>query len=263
MLASVVCVKATLAGAAVNSARLFVELDLNQDGQVAGDEIESRHRRLFERMLRQADADGDGKLSCEEFAVALTPRSPKKPIVTRQSEEFPGAAAAELLLLKMDTNQDARIEPAEVPIELLDAFDQLVERMDRNNDDRLTRFELARGGAERWGLAQRFARLMDFDVENELAGYRRKQGQKANRFAEAPRPEQILGNPLVATELFAQLDANADGLVQEDEVPQPIRERFSRLLRLADRNEDGALTEREFVEGAQRVARFIQRMEAP
>jgi len=53
-------------------------------------------------------------------------------------------------------------------------------------------------------------------------------------------------NPLFAsTDLFAQLDKNADGKITAAEVSDSQRPYFQRALRVADRDEDGTLTQEE------------------
>ncbi len=49
--------------------------------------------------------------------------------------------------------------------------------------------------------------------------------------------------------LFDRLDANKDGLISEDEVPQESRRMLQRLLRTSDKNNDGKLSKEEFAAG--------------
>src|SRR5438045_7087873 len=50
---------------------LFSQLDKNGDGFITADEIADDRKAFFERLLRIADKDKDGKLSKEEFAAGL------------------------------------------------------------------------------------------------------------------------------------------------------------------------------------------------
>jgi Ca2+-binding EF-hand superfamily protein len=49
--------------------------------------------------------------------------------------------------------------------------------------------------------------------------------------------------------LFAELDKNGDGKLTADEIPEPRKRFFDRLLRVADSDKDGALTSAEFAQG--------------
>jgi Ca2+-binding EF-hand superfamily protein len=49
--------------------------------------------------------------------------------------------------------------------------------------------------------------------------------------------------------LFAELDKNSDGKLTADEVPEAQKRFFNRLLRVADSDNDGALTSAEFIAG--------------
>ncbi|MEM6330727.1 MAG: hypothetical protein AAF790_10805, partial [Planctomycetota bacterium] len=95
--------------------RLFGQLDANSDGLVTADEVTNDNRRLYDRLLRRGDRDGDGALSATEFAKALTPDTPAKPIEQTMDREFRGADALRLLLLKLDTNRDTRLTRGEAP----------------------------------------------------------------------------------------------------------------------------------------------------
>lgn len=58
---------------------------------------------------------------------------------------------------------------------------------------------------------------------------------------EAPQPE----------ELFRTLDANGDGTLSADEIGEPQRQAFERLLRVGDADKDGRLTREEYLKGFQ------------
>src|SRR5690606_31941287 len=55
---------------------LFERLDANNDGVLTREEVPQEQMRLFERLLRTADADGDAKLSLDEFVRGLADAPP-------------------------------------------------------------------------------------------------------------------------------------------------------------------------------------------
>ena len=58
---------------------IFASLDANSDGQLAGDEVDAQHQKLYRRLLRTADKNDDGQLSEEVF---LAGTAPKRPAIT-------------------------------------------------------------------------------------------------------------------------------------------------------------------------------------
>ena len=54
-----------------NPAEMFGQLDTNKDGLISTDEVPEERQRLFERLVRTADKNSDGKLDNEEFAAGL------------------------------------------------------------------------------------------------------------------------------------------------------------------------------------------------
>lgn len=259
-----IALDARFAASAADSAGspgLFERLDADQNGELSASEVPSEHQRLFARLLRKADQDQSGTLSASEFEAGLMPTRPAKAVVEKANPGYPGADAAQLFLLKMDVNRDAQIDADEVPIELAGLFDQLTEQLDRNDDDRLVRQELTRGGRQLARIAQRYARARRIDVPAELARVRRQQVDAAKRFEEPPRPARMLTDANQVGQLFKRWDANNDGQLTLEEIPERIRPRMERLFRTADRNADGQLSQREFAVGAGRAGRIIERLQ--
>lgn len=108
---------------------LFVRLDADQDGTVAGDEIGPEQRRLFDRLVRRGDADGDGKLSSAEWEQALTPdRREASGIERVRRDRAPNRAKRLAMLARLDRNQDGNLSADEIP-------DRLKERLTRQGLD--------------------------------------------------------------------------------------------------------------------------------
>ena len=244
---------------------LFARLDTNEDGQLAAGEIADEHQRLFARLVRSGDANDDGQLTTEEFIDALTPSRPEKPIEKRQDADFPGAKATKWLLLLLDTNRDSRLVADEIPEEFQRVFERLVDLIDRDEDGILNRGEINRGGPQLARQAVQAAERMEINVDRELAKIAKEQGDRANRFDEAPDMRQALSDPESAREFFNRLDENGDGYVTLEELPDPLRERLSRPFRRADADSDERLSPKEFATLARRlgaIAGFMERRPA-
>src|SRR3954452_23518730 len=158
---STLCMAAAGVGANATSAgdaELFNRLDANHDGAITADEVTSENHTLFERLLRRADSNHDKSLSREEVLASLVPSRPERPVDSKESANPPQADAVRYMLLKLDANQNARLEKDEVPKQLRPIFEILLERLDDNNDGKLERQELSRSGP---GLAQIAGRYVE------------------------------------------------------------------------------------------------------
>jgi len=192
-------------------ADLFSRLDADGDGQVTRDEVSEGKIRLFERLVRTADKNGDGKLSEKEFAAGITPRRPERPL-EKQAPSGESEQRFRMLVQKLDANGDGKIREDEVPEKLQAMFKKILPRADVNDDGAIDRREL-----ERIGPA----------LGRMLAG--------ADRGSPGRRAQMMLKH----------LDANGDGKIEKDEVPADHRQRFAQLLARADANDDGAIAAEE------------------
>ncbi len=240
-------------------AALFDRLDADHNGIIATDEVTPENQRLFERLLRRADANHDNSLSRDEFLASLVPSRPDKPIETKQPATPPQADAVRYLLLTLDKNSNARIESREVPKDLRPIFEIMLERLDNNKDGALDRQELTRSGPGLAQLASRYVERQGIDVKAELAKLEKSQGKAANRFDDQQGPLERLGDPQQARQMFKELDTNNDGYLSQKELSEVFRERADRFFRMADLNGDDRLSQQEFLTGAERVSRFLNR----
>ena len=253
----------TASALSADTERLFTELDRNRDGQLDVQEIKTDHKRLFERLLRTADGDHDGKLSSIEFQTGLQPHAPAKPMVEKEGSELPGTDALLLLLAKMDTNANGTIEAAEVPEPLQPIFDRIEERLGGKPDGVLDRRELTQAAPRLSQIAMRFAERTKLDVEVELALLPKKQWQSVQNML-GPRPRgEYLANPEQAREFFRRLDANGDGQIIAEEVPDALAERFEQLLQRADRNRNDQLSEAEVLKFSRQLQVFSENRLSP
>lgn len=204
---------------------LFPQLDKNSDGQIAKDEIDGDKARLFERLLRTGDKNGDGKLSREEFAAAIKDRP------TEPGQPLGGAGgdrpSPREIFQRFDKNGDGKISKEEAP----ERMQQNWERMDRDGDGFVTTEELAQA-------FQAMAR-----GEGKPGG---KPGDAPGKPAEKPneptrRPEgkPDAARPMLANlpPLYAALDANRDGELSAEEIAGAAK-----ALATLDKNGDGKLT---------------------
>jgi len=83
------------------------------------------------------------------------------------------------MLLKLDANQNARLENDEVPKQMRPIFEILLERLDNNNDGQLDRQELSRSGPGLAQIAGRYVEREGIDVKAELAKLEKSQGAAA------------------------------------------------------------------------------------
>jgi Ca2+-binding EF-hand superfamily protein len=258
---STLCIAAIRAGetSSVGTADLFDRLDANHNGVVSADEVATENLRLFERLLRRADANHDKALSREEFLASLVPTRPDKPIEAKQAANLPQADALRYLLLTMDKNQNAVIEEDEIPKEMKPAFEFVMDRIDANNNGRLDRYELSRSGPALSQIAARYVERKGIDVKAELAKLQKSQGSSFTRFDDQPNFFENIRDPKKAGQLFAQFDSNGDGQLEKKEIPDPLQQPLERFFRMADRDGDGRLSKQEFLDGAERLSRFMNR----
>lgn len=200
---------------------LFQKLDGNSDGQLDDQEAGEEHARLFKRLLRKADQDGDGKLSRSEFIAALQEERPQPPADRpgpqgdERRRQFLQANPEELFK-RLDANGDGKVELEEVPEQIRQGMQRFFEQADANRDKSLTLEELRKG----------------HDYLRTLAGLN-PSPNSPNR--EAPQADGML---------FQALDANRDGSISADELAGAAA-----ALKKLDRDGDGQITRREIMPG--------------
>lgn len=175
----------------------------------------------------------------------------------------------EALFKRLDANKDGQVTADEIPARAPDRLKAMLKRADTNGDEKLTAEELGQALRHssrrlREAHSQRpdpkiiFARL-DRDNDGQLnfaefaVGMRQFHQHGRPPFAGRPGPPAPMhrfGPPpfagrMLAGGMFSRADADHDGKVTLEEVPSERRERFARLLRLADRDGDKALSAEE------------------
>lgn len=138
------------------------------------------------------------------------------------------------LFQRLDANADGALRLDEVPAEKQRLLARLIRAADKNGDGQLSREEFATGLKS--AAAQRLAGSDPQNTAEQGVGDRARAGA---------RPD--------AAAIFRRMDRNGDGQVTKDEVPEERRERFGRLLSVADENGDAALTSEEFAKNFARA----------
>ncbi|MBX3411241.1 MAG: EF-hand domain-containing protein [Pirellulales bacterium] len=243
-------------GGGPDHAGLFAKLDADQDGQLTADEAGQEHRRLFDRLMRNADQNADGKLSQEEFVAGLKaggpgrgdrPDGPPGNRPRRERGDRPdgppegrrgGGRFGQIAerLREFDKNGDGKIELDEVPEERQQMFEMVLDRFDKNDDD-----------------------AMDL---NEIAEAAREFGQAGGRGpAGGPGPAGAgpgSDGPPGPPPLLVALDADGDGTLSAQEI-----ENASSALQRLDKNGDGRLTRNELMPPPPGAGRTFSRDRGP
>lgn len=152
------------------------------------------------------------------LAVALAPLY----LLSEEPGKRPDRPEPGALFDRLDTNKDGTVSRDEVPQEHQRLFDRLLRAANKGEDGKLSREEflaaLPQGRPERPGDRPRAAE-------------------------DGPRPQRPMFD---RGAFFKRMDTNGDGKITKDELPEPARERFERMLERADKDGDGAISREEF-----------------
>lgn len=237
---------------------LFKRLDKNSDGSITIDEVPEEQQRLLQRLLRQGDQNGDGKLTLQEFDRANIPdESPKTPLNQEGDRRDEARQRFEML----DRNKDGKVTLDEVPEPLRDRLKPIFNRSGKKELDLedLTRFGSGGPGPED------FFRRLDINADGKVskdelpAEVRQRLAPLFERIGKdeitleqfrlsGDRLREVMGRPEMGNpeEMFGRFDANGDGKLTVDEVPERARPMVQAIMRRAGKEANGSLTKEEF-----------------
>ncbi|NQV25398.1 MAG: hypothetical protein HQ518_13640 [Rhodopirellula sp.] len=210
---------------------IFKQLDKNNDGKLVKDEVSEEQTRFFERLLRLGDADKNGELTESEFTKAASETAVTPP--AGGNGAGPGR------------------RPGNPGGQQFDAAG-FFKRLDQNGDGKVTKSELPEALAER--LAPAFEKLGKDAFTLEEFQQFRQQAERNGSGQPGGRPGSM-GNP---EETFKRLDANGDGKLTVDEVPEPGRRMVGAILERSGKGRDGSLTMQEFQKAIEQFNRGQQ-----
>jgi Ca2+-binding EF-hand superfamily protein len=224
---------------------MFDRLDFNDDGVLSvadlpapdpDDEIE----RLIE-LLHNADANGDGEVTLEELRQIL-PDFPEDAfnrldrnddgVLSREDlpDEVPAGPCERLkeLLHIADADGNHEVTFEELKAVLPELTEEGFNRLDANNDNVLSEADLPPFPCDPIESLLRLLEHADADQNGQVTF------------------EELLALlPDLTQEQFDRMDRNEDGVLTEDDAPEPPLDPIARLIRLlhdADANEDGQVT---------------------
>lgn len=196
--------------------------DMNEDGEVTFDELLEVLPELTEERFDHLDTNGDEVITADDL-----PDPPKDPLqrLIRHLHEA-------------DVDENGEVTFDELAAIFPDLSEELFDRLDKNDDDVITKEDLPKRPIDirRW-----FCRLM--------------QEADADDNGEVTFEELVAVHPDITQERFDQMDHNDDGVINKEDIPKDPRpnddegrRRLLRTLLRADLNHDGML---EFAEIAE------------
>lgn len=261
--------------------QFFDRLDTNKDGTLTLDEVPERAKRMVKPLLERAGKDSVTreeflKMSRQRGGEGGRPGAGSRPGGSESTEpgqrrrgfggpgsgqrpggfgpggpgpDGPGGFRGPVFFQKLDADKNGKITKEELA-KVVELFDQL----DVNGDGTLDLRELfgapmGQGGRPPMGQGRRPQASGDRPQRPEGSRPQRPEASRPDR-ASGDRPERPRedgggrGRPSVE-QIMQRFDSDSDGKLSKDEVPEKMKENFSRL----DANEDGKIDAEELKQG--------------
>ena len=237
---------APLPSAYAADGELFDRLDGDQDGFISPKEVDEEKRALYDRLLRTADEDEDGKLSRKEFAAGLAgrPASDRRPT----GPPTGGRPDAKAFFDRLDEDGDGKLTRKEVPERMRQFFD----RVDTDGDKAVDAREFAVAAARRVQGQQRPAAAV---MVERIFKQRDENGDGKLSLNEVPEERREFFRRVIE-----RLDDDGDGAITREQAGQALRmlaggrpgagpaagvEAVLKRLKQADENDDDKLSREE------------------
>lgn len=253
MTVSVMALTGFLALAA--NGELFQALDADQDGIISKQEVAGAQQIWFTRALRVADADSDGTLTASELETAL--RDPKP----RSMSGFGGNQGQRRRMdpRRLDRNSDGVISRDEVPQQLQDRYDQMLDRLGKDSIsvEQLDSLMAQYGPQGRDRDVKSIDRMkMKLSEDSDPKG-RFRMNERADKNGKGQMAPNRQGGRFGkgAPPIFGRLDRNNDGSIDKSEAPERLKAAFRRL----DADNDGKITLQEFSSSGRRFRKQRQK----
>ncbi|MBI2434647.1 MAG: EF-hand domain-containing protein [Candidatus Hydrogenedentes bacterium] len=228
----------------------FDSLDKDKSGALTREELPIAPAGGAGMRLREADKNGDHKITPEEYKAAF-PNAPADSFKQHDSnndgaldqndmrrEGGPRRAAPAAFLRKADKNGDQKVTEEEFKAALPNAPAERFKAWDRNADGALDQSDMAAGPVTAEGAAAVESPKNWVAVREEMLVKADKDGDKKVSLAELQAEK-----PGFPEDAFKKLDANNDGaLSTEDAAPNVRKEGFGERLKKADADSDGKVT---------------------
>ncbi|HKB41263.1 MAG TPA: EF-hand domain-containing protein [Gemmataceae bacterium] len=226
----------------------FDYADRDRNGSLDRDEVKLvPSAQIFQQMLQnggifygnmppprfeELDTDGDGKVTFAELKEYYQKLNLSAVRLLNTNQFYPnqGNALTEALFRHLDTNRDGKLSKEELAV-----ADQLVGRLDSNDDETIDTAELL-GGGQRVGVRPR--RQLAQQPVPAMPGMSGMPGQTGS-FVLVPKEKEanrLTQRLVIAKEMIARYDKDKSGKLTRDEIGLD-----EDLFNLLDRNQDRVL----------------------